>query len=204
MLRLFRWRLPFGQPKSGAHCVLLFRDSSEVRWFDQVPTPGMRIRGPSGRERVVEVLQSGRNTYTVVCEIRHRPTDAPPLADERHKVAEGRRTWKYRNVGGYCVLSFPNSAESRWLDQIPPPGTRIHSYREYGYRRQTWVVDEVLQVGGITYVVFCVGQREYLDKLRNRPGFQPDLAAELLELARRTRETVSERRHRRKYRYYIP
>ena len=108
MLRLLRWCLPFGRSKRGpSNCVLLFRDSSELRWFDEVPKPGMHIRGPSGRTRVIEVLQSGRDTYTVVCGGRDGPPDAPPLlASEllevaRRKIEEGRHNRKYRNDRNY-------------------------------------------------------------------------------------------------------
>jgi hypothetical protein len=103
MLRLLRWRLPFGHSKRGAYCVLLFQNSSEVRWLDEVPVPGSRIRGPSGRVRVTEVLQSGRAVYTVVCGRRDGPPEAPLLlATEllevaRRKVEEGRRKRKYRH-----------------------------------------------------------------------------------------------------------
>ena len=102
MLRLLRWRLPFGHSKRGAYCVLLFQNSSEVRWLDEVPVPGSRIRGPSGRVRVTEVLQSGRAVYTVVCGRRDGPPDAPPplvtelLDVARRKAAEGRRSSRYR------------------------------------------------------------------------------------------------------------
>jgi hypothetical protein len=54
--------------------------------------------------RVREVLQSGRDVYTVVCGRRpDGPPEAPPLlATEllevaRRKVEEGRRRWKYRH-----------------------------------------------------------------------------------------------------------
>ena len=68
----------------------------------------MRIRSSSGREatRVAEVLQSGRNTYTVVCGIGHGPPQAPPsLATEllelaRRKVVERRHgRSRYRRYG---------------------------------------------------------------------------------------------------------
>jgi hypothetical protein len=118
------------------------------------------------------------------------------------------RTWlrrsERRSGGGYCVLRFPDSTESRWFDQVPTPGTRIYSHHGHFYWGQVWVVDEVLQSGRDTYTVFCVGRSEYLDGLRHRSGGKPDLAAELLELARRTSETVTERRRRWKYRNSQP
>ena len=106
MLRLSRW--PFGRARHGASCVLLFPDSTEIRWLDKVPRLGTRIRSSSGRKsaRVVEVLQSGRNTYTVVCGIRDGRAEAPPdLASElldlaRRKVKERRyRRSRYRRFG---------------------------------------------------------------------------------------------------------
>ena len=59
-----------------------------------------------------------------------------------------------------------------------------------------WVVDVVLQSGRETYTVFCVDPREY--------SASGDLAAELLEAARRSSETVTERSHRRRLRDYKP
>jgi hypothetical protein len=64
------------------------------------------------------------------------------------------------------------------------------------------VVDDVLQSGISTYTVFLVDSRRYVRNLRERSD--GDLSAELLELARRTNETVSEARRRRKYRGYLP
>ena len=66
---------------------------------------------------------------------------------------------------------------------------------------RTWVVDEVLQSGRNTYTVFCVARGDYLGKLRD---LDLDLPTELLELARRTGETVSEARRRRRYSRYLP
>jgi hypothetical protein len=111
---------------------------------------------------------------------------------------------KRGTVGGYCVLRFPDSTESRWFDQVPTPGTRIYSHHGHFYWGQVWVVDEVLQSGRDTYTVFCVTRREYLDHLRHRASGKPDLASELLELARHASETVTERRRRWKYRNSQP
>ena len=72
MLWLPKWRVPFARPRTDpVFCVLVFPDATESRWFDQIPTPGTRIRSQGGhyywgRTSVVEkVLQSGINTYTV-------------------------------------------------------------------------------------------------------------------------------------------
>jgi hypothetical protein len=111
---------------------------------------------------------------------------------------------KNRTLCWCCVLRFPDSTESRWLEKLPTPGTRIRSHGGPGYWAQVWIVDEVLQSGRDTYTVFCVGRSEYLDNLRKGAGVQPDLGAELLELARRTVEIVTEQRRRWKYRHYLP
>jgi hypothetical protein len=105
-----------------------------------------------------------------------------------------RRRGRFR-TGVYCVFRFPDSTESRWLEELPTPGTRVRS-RE-GSR---WVVDEVLQSGRETYTVHCVARRAYAKGLRERAADERDLAAELLEVARHTSESVTERRHRRRYR----
>ena len=111
-----------------------------------------------------------------------------------------RRSPKPPESGVFCVLLFPDSAESRWLERLPTPGSRIRS--RPGGRR--WVVDEVLQSGRDTYTIVCVDRREQLDALRHRSDQQTDVAAELLEAARRTSEFVTERNRRRKFRRYVP
>jgi hypothetical protein len=119
VLQLPQSRVPVGQPKSGGYCVLLFLDSPEnrwhaqfppVHWFDQIPTPGTRIRSygvPVARRLwVVDVMQSGRNIYTVVCGSRRdyldkvrqgQPHGPPTLAAQlleiaRRRVDEARRS----------------------------------------------------------------------------------------------------------------
>ena len=112
--------------------------------------------------------------------------------------------FRRRHSGGYCVLRFPDATESRWFDQLPRSGTRIRSQQGGRERRQVWIVDEVLQSGRNTYTVFCVGRGEYLDGLRRGHGGTPDLGAELLDVARRTNESVTEKRRRWKRRHYLP
>ena len=104
----------------------------------------------------------------------------------------------------YCVLRFPDATESRSFSQLPTRGMRIRSHGGASYRGRPWVVDEVLQSGRATYTVFCVDRREYLDSLRHGSRDAPELAAELLELARRTASTVTEQRRRWKHRHYQP
>ena len=97
----------------------------------------------------------------------------------------------------YCILVFPNVAEGRRLNRLPSPGTRLRSHGGHFYWHhwgRTFVVNEVLQSGKHTYTVFLVDRRQYLENLRERPD--GDLAAELVELARRTRETIEEARRR--------
>jgi len=105
-------------------------------------------------------------------------------------------------IGGYCVLVFPDSTECRWFDRLPTPGTRLRSNEGGAFWGRTFVVNEVLQSGKNTYTVFLVDRREYARTRKERS--EGDLAAELFELARRTNETVTDRRRRRKYRDYSP
>ena len=109
-----------------------------------------------------------------------------------------RREAKRTDSGVYCVFLFPDSTESRWLVRTPTPGTRVRSRGG-----SVWVVHEVLQSGRDTYTVFCVPRRAYRDALR-RSGDGRDLAGELLEAARHASEATTERRHRRKFRRFIP
>jgi hypothetical protein len=106
------------------------------------------------------------------------------------------------NPGVRCILSFPGSTETRWFAKPPRPGTRIRDGQ--GYWAQVWVVAEILRSGRDTYTVFCVARSQYLERLRNGPGFQPDLGAELREVARRAKTAIAEGRRRRKYRWYLP
>jgi hypothetical protein len=110
-------------------------------------------------------------------------------------------------TSGFCVLIFPDSTENRWFDRVPTPGMRLRTRGSDGaasdvYWGLTFVVDEVLKSGTDIYTVFLVDRRQYVRNFRQRS--EGDLAAELLELARRTTETVTETRRRRKYRDYIP
>lgn len=99
------------------------------------------------------------------------------------------------------MLVFPDSTESRWFDRIPTPGMRLRDAGDRCWGR-TYVVDEVLQSGAETYTVSLVHRRQYVRNLRERS--ESDLAAELLELARHTRETFDEARRRRRARNYWP
>ena len=83
MLRLHRGRLPVEQRNGGGYCVLVFPDSTEIRWLDKRPTPGTRIRsregwgysGQVGETWVVdEVVQDDRegDTCTIYCVGRSR------------------------------------------------------------------------------------------------------------------------------------
>ena len=108
--------------------------------------------------------------------------------------------------GVFCVLHFPDSIEERWFEKPPIPGTRLHTHNWHyhegrWYSGLTWVVDEVLQ-NGDTFIVFCVGRSRFVDKRRRSSDGRLDLSDELLDLARHTRETLSERRRRWKHRNY--
>jgi hypothetical protein len=109
-----------------------------------------------------------------------------------------RRRSKHAESGVLCVFLFPDSAENRWLDRLPTPGARIRSRQG----RAVWVVDVVLQSGRETYTVFCVDPREYREERRRRSDPTSDLAAQLLEAARRAGGTVTERSHARRSRDY--
>ena len=111
-----------------------------------------------------------------------------------------RRSPKRTESGVFCVLLFPDSAENRWFERLPAPGTRLRSSQG----GPQWVVDVVLQSGRDTYTVYCVDRREYLDGLRHRSDGPTDLPAELLDAARRTSDFVAERNRRRRLRNYLP
>jgi hypothetical protein len=118
MLRLLERLLSRRQPSDAYYCVLRFPDSTESRWFSELPIPGARIYSHGGHYYfgkawvVDEVLQSGRNTYTVFLvgrdeylEHRRRSSPSPDLGEEllelaRHaaaRVKEQRRRRKYRD-----------------------------------------------------------------------------------------------------------
>jgi hypothetical protein len=102
-----------------------------------------------------------------------------------------------------CVLVFPDSTESRWFERVPSPGSRIRSEGGHYYWGRTWVVEEVLQSGINTYTVFLASRRDYARTRRESAG-DVDMAAELLELARRAGATVEETRRRRRARRFLP
>ena len=115
-------------------------------------------------------------------------------------------TWRWpfarATTSGYCILIYPDSTESRWFDRIPTPGTRLRNSGGLGYWGGTFVVDELLQSGKNTYTVFLVDRRVYRRNRKERS--EGDLAAELLELARHTNQTLADARRRRRYRDYTP
>jgi hypothetical protein len=71
---------------------------------------------------------------------------------------------------------FPDSAEIRHLDEVPPPGTRLRSASGH-----EWFVSEVLQSGRDTYTVRCVGRREYLEDFGTGSARARLVAGDLLE-----------------------
>lgn len=89
------------------------------------------------------------------------------------------------------VLLFPDSAEIRDLDEVPPPGTRLRSVSGY-----EWFVAEVLPSGRDTYTVRCVGRREFLegfatgsDRMRVAAG---DVLEDIGKGSARTRELATD------------
>ena len=92
---------------------------------------------------------------------------------------------RHRSGAYHCVLRFPDSTETRLFSQVPTPGTRLRSHGGHFYLAKVWVVAEALQSGRDTYTVFLTSRSEYLDHLRHESN-KPDLAVELLELARHT------------------
>jgi hypothetical protein len=118
MLQLLERLLAGRRPSDAYNCILLFPDSKESRSFSELPIPGARIYSYGGHYYfgkvwvVDEVLQSGRDTYTVFLVGRDEylarlrgSTLYPDLGEEllevaRHAAAiakEQRRRWKYRH-----------------------------------------------------------------------------------------------------------
>ena len=126
----------------------------------------------------------------------HSATRGPVL-----RLPTWRRLFARATANVYCVLVFPDSTDSRWLDRVPTPGTRLLS-EGGGYWGRSYVVNEVLQSGDGIYTVFLLDRHQYVRNLRERS--EGDVATELLELARHTKETVDKARRRRKYRHYTP
>lgn len=100
-----------------------------------------------------------------------------------------------RDKGYWVVLRFPDHAESRMVKRIPTTGMSIRD--EWGRR---WLVDETLRSGHATYTVSCVERGLY----RRTMVQGRDLAADLLELARRPIDTAAEQLRRWQHRNYIP
>jgi hypothetical protein len=92
-----------------------------------------------------------------------------------------RRMYKQPKV--YLVLIFPDSNESRWASERPRVGSEIKS--RLG---NSWRVEEVLQSGTDVYTVHC-GPPLALPSPR-------DLAADLLERARKSVSPLERRRRR--------
>lgn len=88
-------------------------------------------------------------------------------------------------------MLFPDSAEVRHLDYVPPPGTRLRSASGH-----EWFVAEVLQSGRDTYTVRCVGRRWYLEDFGTGSVRTRLVAGDLLENigrgSARTRERATD------------
>ena len=92
-----------------------------------------------------------------------------------------RRMYERPNV--YLVLIFPDSNESRWASERPRVGSEIKS--RLG---NSWRVEEVLQSGTDVYTVHCGPALALLSPR--------DLAADLLERARKSVSPLERRRRR--------
>jgi hypothetical protein len=82
--------------------VLRFPDSTEIRYLDEPPELGTRLRSDTGRVWIVaEVLQSGRKTYTVFCVGRAEFLEeiGTPAA-KRRVLADDLVTFARRSVAG--------------------------------------------------------------------------------------------------------
>ena len=70
--------------------VVLFPGSTELRDVDDLPQPGTRLRSESGHEWfVAEVLQSGRDTYTVCCIGRREYLEEFATGPDRARLVAG-------------------------------------------------------------------------------------------------------------------
>jgi hypothetical protein len=82
--------------------VLRFPDSTEIHYLDEPPELGARVRSDTGRDWfVAEVLQSGRNTYTVLCVGRDEfLKEVGTPASKRRVLADDVVTFARRSIGG--------------------------------------------------------------------------------------------------------
>jgi hypothetical protein len=82
--------------------VLRFPDSTEIHYVDEPPELGARVRSDTGRDWfVAEVLQSGRNTYTVLCVGRDEfLKEVGTPASKRRVLADDVVTFARRSIAG--------------------------------------------------------------------------------------------------------
>jgi hypothetical protein len=122
--------------------------------------PGARTRA----RELVDPSNEGHHYLTNVAPISSRLV---PLPGRPSSSAERRIR---------VVVLFPDVAEIRDLDEVPPLGTRLRSVSGY-----EWFVAEVLPSGRDTYTVRCVGRREFLDEFATRSDRARLAAGDLLE-----------------------
>ena len=74
--------LTFRHRRDPALAVFLFPTSSEVRPIKDLPAPGTRVRSSSGHVWTVsQTLQSGRQTFTIVCVSHDQYREEQPQDD---------------------------------------------------------------------------------------------------------------------------
>lgn len=102
------------------------------------------------------------------------PTDVAPTSSRLVPLPGRPSSSAERRIR--VVVLFPDSAEIRDLDEVPPLGTRLRSVSGY-----EWFVAEVLQNGRDVYRVRCVGRREYLEEFATGSDRARLAAGDLLE-----------------------
>jgi hypothetical protein len=101
MLRLARWRRR-NDAETGVYCIFVLPDSTEGHWLERPPTPGTRVRSPLGSVWVVaDVLQSGRETYSVFC-----------VSRRDYRAALRRRTGTKRDLAAELLEAARQASEA--------------------------------------------------------------------------------------------
>jgi hypothetical protein len=121
-------RRPRRDASERAVCLVLrFPDSIEIRYLDEPPELGARVRSDTGRDWfVAEVLQSGRKTYTVFCVGRAEFLEEVGTPAARRRVlADDLVTFARRSVG----------ADRGVEDELADPKTGLTPTRHKGALR---------------------------------------------------------------------
>ena len=117
--------------KRAIRAVIRFPDSTEIRHLDGVPAAGSRLRSESGQEWfVVEAVQSGRDTYTILCggrdALRHagigsmqaRVQVAADIADDLLQRVRRSVREQYQPPAHMAFLASFMSAEGRLFQDL--------------------------------------------------------------------------------------